>query len=210
MRPLLHKGKVLVTNWHLFAPESGHVEGGKSYAVVNKGPEGPDAFARRVLGDLYDHAARHPGAERRGPSRLAAQAGRERRPLGPATSPRRWRPRLQEATVWVNGLDTLNHAVRHPLLRGPVGHPLLPRGSGYVEGAPFPWLVSDFGLVDAIESGIVKIPRLPVSDTTGRPEPKYFRLWQHITENLQPGERLPGRGAQAQARGRLSARPSRP
>ncbi len=42
MRPLLHKGKVLVTNWHLFAPESGHVEGGKSYTVVNKGPESPD------------------------------------------------------------------------------------------------------------------------------------------------------------------------
>jgi type III restriction enzyme len=62
-----------------------------------------------------------------------------------------------------------------------------------VEGSPFPWLINDFGLVDAIESGIVKIPRLPVSDTTGRPEPKYFRLWQHITESLQPGEKLPGR-----------------
>ena len=56
MRPLLHRGKVLVTNWHLFAPESEHVEGGRSYTVVNKGPESPDAFARRVLGDLYDHA----------------------------------------------------------------------------------------------------------------------------------------------------------
>jgi type III restriction enzyme len=52
--------------------------------------------------------------------------------------------------------------------------------------------VSDFGLVDAIESGIVKIPRLPVSDTTGRPESKFFRLWQSIVNNLQPGERLLG------------------
>lgn len=55
---------------------------------------------------------------------------------------------------------------------------------------PFPWLVSDFGLVDAIESGIVKIPRIPVSDTTGRPEPKYFALWKYIMENLQPGEKF--------------------
>ncbi len=47
-------------------------------------------------------------------------------------------------------------------------------------------------LVDAIESGIVKIPRLPVSDTTGRPDPKYFKLWQSITAGLQPGEKLPG------------------
>jgi type III restriction enzyme len=72
--------------------------------------------------------------------------------------------------------------------------PFYIRGSGYPEGQPFPWLVSDFGLVDAIESGIVKIPRIPVSDTTGRPEPKYFRLWRAINDGLQPGEKLPGRG----------------
>ena len=62
--------------------------------------------------------------------------------------------------------------------------PFYIQGSGYPEGAPFPWIVSDFGLVDAIESGITKIPRLPVSDTTGRPDPKYFKLWKNITENL--------------------------
>ena len=44
LRPLLNKGKVLVTNWHQFAPESEHSEGGQSYAVVNKGEETPDAF----------------------------------------------------------------------------------------------------------------------------------------------------------------------
>src|SRR5262249_26273894 len=66
-------------------------------------------------------------------------------------------------------------------------------GSGHPEGKPFPWLVSDFGLVDAIESGITKIPRLPVSDTTGRPDPKYFQLWRHITDNLKPSERLAGK-----------------
>src|ERR1017187_5065202 len=53
-RSLLQSGKVLVTNWHRFAPESEHSENGKSYAVVNKGPETPDTFARRVLEDLYD------------------------------------------------------------------------------------------------------------------------------------------------------------
>jgi type III restriction enzyme len=67
-------------------------------------------------------------------------------------------------------------------------------GSGHVEGSPFPWLVSDFGLVDAIESGIVKIPRLPVSDTTGRPEAQYFKLWQNIKDRLEPAEFLPGKG----------------
>jgi len=72
--------------------------------------------------------------------------------------------------------------------------PFFIHGSGYSEGSPFPWLVSDFGLVDAIESGIVKIPRLPVSDTTGRPEAKYFRLWDAIRDGLEPAEFLPGKG----------------
>ena len=71
--------------------------------------------------------------------------------------------------------------------------PFYIKGSGHPEGTPFPWLVSDFSLVDAIESGIVKIPRLPVDDTTGRPEPRYFRLWKSIVDELQPGEKLPGR-----------------
>ena len=45
-------------------------------------------------------------------------------------------------------------------------------------------------MVDAIESGITKIPRLPVSDTTGRPEPKYFRLWKAINDEISPAERM--------------------
>ncbi|NOT02818.1 MAG: DEAD/DEAH box helicase family protein [Phycisphaerales bacterium] len=51
-RPLLQFGRVLVTNWHQFAPESEHKEGDKTHAVVNKGPETPGDFAGRILGDL--------------------------------------------------------------------------------------------------------------------------------------------------------------
>ena len=192
MRPLLLKGKVLVTNWHLFAPESEHTEGGKSYTVVNKGPESPDAFARRVLGELYDrapilvmndegHHAWRPKQAENGSTTGSADATKE------------VEAEVEEATVWINGLDTINRAVGVRCCVDLSATPFYLGGTGYIEGAPFPWLVSDFGLVDAIESGIVKIPRLPVSDTTGRPEPKYFRLWQSITEGLQPGERLPGR-----------------
>ena len=65
--------------------------------------------------------------------------------------------------------------------------PFYIKGSGHPEGRPFPWLVCDFGLVDAIESGIVKIPRLPVQDVTGRPEPKYFKLWETIKDELRAG-----------------------
>ncbi len=188
MRPLLQQGKVLVTNWHLFAPESEHVEGGKSYQVVNKGPESPEAFARRVLGDLADRGAIMV---------LNDEAHHAWRPKngeeGEAAAAKEAQEELREATVWINGLDTINKAVGVRFCVDLSATPFYIFGSGYPEGSPFPWLVSDFGLVDAIESGIVKIPRLPVSDTTGRPEPEYFQLWRHINDNIQPGERLPGR-----------------
>ena len=51
-----------------------------------------------------------------------------------------------------------------------------------------PWIVSDFGLVDAIECGIVKIPRVPVADDSGALDPKYFRLWDTIMAKLPAGE----------------------
>jgi len=194
MRPLLHSGKVMVTNWHLFLPQSEHVEGGASYQVVDKGPEGPDAFAHRVLGDLYDRAPimvlNDEGHHAWRPKPSDEQIGQVSKS---ARRPRVQKTELETATVWVEGLDKINQAVGVRFCIDLSATPFYIQGSGYVEGSPFPWLVSDFGLVDAIESGIVKIPRLPVSDTTGRPEPKYFRLWQHINDNLQPGERLPGR-----------------
>lgn len=200
LRPLMQNGRVLVLNWHKFAPESEHVEGGRSHAVVNKGAETPEAFARRVLGDLYDrmpimvlndeaHHCYRPAPLEEKLTREDAKAVQSDR---------------EEATVWVEGLDKLNNheggrsaGQSKPGIRMCVdlsATPFYLHGSGHTEGSPFPWLVSDFGLVDAIESGIVKIPRLPVSDTTGRPEPKYFKLWRTIIEEqLEPAEFLPGK-----------------
>ena len=185
LRPLLNSGKVLVTNWHKFAPESPHSEGGSPYAVVDKGEETPDAFAKRVLGELYERApimvlndeGHHAYRPKATEEKLSAAEKSEQ----------------QDARVWVTGLDTINRACGVRFCVDLSATPFYIQGSGYPEGTPFPWLVSDFGLVDAIESGITKIPRLPVSDTTGRPEPKYFRLWRAVNELLQPAERLPGR-----------------
>lgn len=186
LRPLVNAGKVLVTNWHLFAPESPHSEGGRSYVVVNKGEESPEAFARRVLGDLSDRAPIMV---------LNDEAHHAYRPAPVAetdTLTAAEKAEREEATVWISGLDRVNQACGVKFCVDLSATPFYLQGSGYIEGSPFPWLISDFGLVDAIESGIVKIPRLPVSDTTGRPEPKYFALWKHIMESLQPGEKLPG------------------
>lgn len=188
LRPELAKGKVLVTNWHFFSPASEHSEGGKSWKVVHKGEEPPDAFARNRLGELWDdeplmvlndeghHAYRPAPIPEELKKKLSAEEKAE----------------LAEATVWVSGLDKINQACGIAFCVDMSATPFYIQGSGYPEGSPFPWIVSDFGLVDAIESGITKIPRLPASDNTGRPDPKYFRLWENITARLKAGEKFTG------------------
>lgn len=184
--PELKKGRVLIENWHQLGLESEHAEGGKSYGVVQKGEESPEAFAQRVLGDLYGNGpilvfndeAHH--AYRPAPlppeKKLSADEKDER----------------EEATLWIQGLDRINQGAGIKFCVDLSATPFHIQGSGFPEGSPFPWLVSDFGLVDAIESGITKIPRIPVSDNTGRPDPKYFALWRYIMDRLKPGEKLPG------------------
>ena len=185
LRPELAKGKVLVTNWHRLSPESEVIKVG-TVNVGRIGEETPEAFARNRLGDLWDdepllvlndegHHAYRP-APVDSTERLTAQEREER----------------EAATVWVDGLDRINAACGIDFCVDLSATPFYIQGSGYPEGSPFPWIVSDFSLVDAIECGITKIPRLPASDNTGRPDPKYFKLWEHVTRDLKSGERLTG------------------
>jgi len=63
--------------------------------------------------------------------------------------------------------------------------PFFLRGSDYPEGVLFPWVVSDFSLIDAIESGIVKVPRVPVADDAMvGDQPTYRDLWLRIRDHL--------------------------
>jgi type III restriction enzyme len=130
----------------------------------------------------------------------AHHAYRPAQPLSPEEIqqlPREERERLEEefraATVWVSGLDKINAVRGINLCADFSATPFYIKGSGYDEGEPFPWIVSDFGLVDSIESGIVKIPRVPVDDNTGALIPKYFRLWEHINQQLPYSERQSAR-----------------
>ena len=68
------------------------------------------------------------------------------------------------------------------------------RRVGQDANRPFPWVVNDFGLVDAIESGLVNIPQLAVRDTSGSPIPGYFNIWRWILPRLTPAERGGRRG----------------
>jgi type III restriction enzyme len=91
----------------------------------------------------------------------------------------------EEAKVWLTGLQAVQDKLGVRSVFDLSATPFFLRGSGYREGTLFPWVVSDFGLMDAIESGIVKVPRVPVSDDsmTGS-GPMYRDLWTRIREDL--------------------------
>ena len=130
--PELKKGKVLVTNWHRFNPESPHSEGGKTYTVVNKGEEGPDAFARRVLGDLYERAPLMVLNDEAHHAYRPAQIAKSEKLSADAKSER------EEATVWVAGLDRINTACGVRFCVDLSATPFYLGGSGYIEGSPLP------------------------------------------------------------------------
>ncbi|HJP82741.1 MAG TPA: DEAD/DEAH box helicase family protein [Fimbriimonadaceae bacterium] len=97
----------------------------------------------------------------------------------------------ERAAQWITGLEKI-HAARGILTCLDLSAtPFYINSSGYPEGRPFPWIVSDFGLVDAIESGLVKIPQMPVDDNhgDGKRPPAYFHLWQWINEGLPSQDR---------------------
>ncbi len=91
----------------------------------------------------------------------------------------------REATVWIDGLERI-HRDRE-ILRC-IDFSATPMYPGAVGGEkawrPFEWVVSDFGLVDAIESGLVKVPRIPTDDDAGASVPKYRNLWEYVKKAL--------------------------
>ena len=101
----------------------------------------------------------------------------------------------REATVWVDGLDRLHKHRGVNLCIDLSATPYYLGRVGQNANRPFPWVVSDFGLIDAIESGLVKIPQLAVRDTSGAPIPGYFNIWRWILPKLTPAERGGRRGS---------------
>ncbi|MEZ4478276.1 MAG: DEAD/DEAH box helicase family protein [Nitrospira sp.] len=96
---------------------------------------------------------------------------------------------FKEATVWVEGLDRIQKLRGINFCLDLSATPYFLGRVGQDTNRPFPWVVSDFSLIDAIESGLVKIPQLAVRDTTGKEIPGYFNIWHWILPQLTPAER---------------------
>ena len=98
----------------------------------------------------------------------------------------------EAARLWINGLDAVKRKIGLQRIIDLSATPFFLRGSGYAEGTLFPWVMSDFSLMDAIECGIVKLPRVPVADNSPGAEVPVFRnLWENIKKS---GKRLPTKG----------------
>ncbi len=205
--PELGKAKVLVTNFHAFLCRERMAAGALTKRLLANGEqsaftETPDQMARRVcrafgnkrnLVVINDEA--HHCYRRRVGGDETKLTGEERREA---------EKREEEARIWISGLEAVKAKFGVRVVYDLSATPFFLRGSGYsrvtpdglkvTEGILFPWVVSDFSLIDAIESGIVKVPRVPVEDSTMRGDlPTYRNIWPLIREHLP----RKGRGTQA-------------
>ncbi|HWL09320.1 MAG TPA: hypothetical protein VNQ76_13010 [Planctomicrobium sp.] len=100
----------------------------------------------------------------------------------------------ETARLWVSGLEAVKRKLGVTRVIDLSATPFFLRGSGYAEGTLFHWTMSDFSLMDAIECGIVKLPRVPVAENIpGNEMPMFRNLWEHIRKEMPKS----GRGKSA-------------
>ena len=188
----LGKAKIVITNYHAFKMRE-RIElskGGRSL-LQGRGPElntletegqmlqrvMPDLMGLKnilVLNDEAHHCYREKPKEvieeqeeLKGDERKEAEKNNE------------------AARLWISGLESVNRKLGITRVFDLSATPFFLSGSGYVEGTLFPWTMSDFSLMDAIECGIVKLPRVPVADNIpGEEMPMFRNLWEHIRAKM--------------------------
>lgn len=154
MRQKLNQVELLIENWHTLMPLKD-----QDRSVVKKGKESDEAFTRRVLGKLAvqkdlivindeAHHAYRQKAEIKVSRKEAESLGID----------------LEEATRWIEGLDRIHKTRRIRRCFDLSATPFAPTGKSNTEAGLFDWIISDFGLNDAIEAGLVKTPRIVVRD----------------------------------------------
>lgn len=101
----------------------------------------------------------------------------------------------EAARLWISGIEAVNRKLGLLRVMDLSATPFFLRGSGYSEGTLFTWTMSDFSLMDAIECGIVKLPRVPVAENIpGNEMPVFRNLWEHVRQDMPKK----GRGNSAQ------------
>ena len=190
MLPDLYKAKIVITNYHAFKlREKIQLSSGGRKLLQGRGPElqtleTEGEMIRRVMPDLMgmknimvlNDEAHHCYREKPGASDEDQYKGDDRKEA---------EKNKEAARLWINGIEAVGRKIGVKRVIDLSATPYFLRGSGYAEGTLFPWTMSDFSLMDAIECGIVKLPRVPVSDNVpGGDMPKYRDLWVHIRKKM--------------------------
>ncbi len=194
----LYKAKIVITNYHAFKLRERMAlsKGGRQLLQGRTGEapatlETEGQMLQRVMPDLMgmrnimaiNDEAHHCYREKpesdedklKGDERTEAQKNNE------------------AARMWISGLEIVNRKLGLSRVVDLSATPFFLKGSGYVEGTLFPWTMSDFSLMDAIESGIVKLPRVPVAENIpGSEMPMYRNLWENIGKELPKKGRASG------------------
>ncbi len=187
----LQRAKIVITNFHAFKRRE-RIElsaGGRALLQGRQGEElntiesegqmvqrvMPDLMGLKnivVLNDEAHHCYREKPAEAddedlKGDDRKEAEKNNE------------------AARLWISGLEAVNRKLGLARVLDLSATPFFLRGSGYAEGTLFPWTMSDFSLMDAIECGIVKLPRVPVAENIpGEELPMFRNLWENIRRDM--------------------------
>jgi type III restriction enzyme len=194
----LRKAKIVITNYHTFKLRE-RVElsaGGRSLLKGRTGDElntleTEGQMIQRVMPDLMglknilvlNDEAHHCYREKPNTDEDEGLKGDERKEA---------EKNNEAARLWISGLEAVNRKVGLACVIDLSATPFFLRGSGYAEGTLFPWTMSDFSLMDAIECGIVKLPRVPVAENIpGDEMPMYRDLWENL-KTAKP--RLPRAG----------------
>lgn len=186
----LNKAKIVITNYHAFKLRE-RLELSKGGRLFLQGRGGTELstletegqMLQRVVPDLmglknvlvlndeahhcYREKPNHEDEELKGDDRKEAEKNNE------------------AARLWISGLEIVKRKLGVPFVIDLSATPFFLSGSGYAEGTLFPWTMSDFSLMDAIECGIVKLPRVPVAQNLPGDEMPMFRnLWEHIRKDM--------------------------
>lgn len=189
----LRKARVVVTNYHAFQHrETMAVKPEARKLLAHRGEE-PKKFletegqmfqrvASKLMGlkrvIVLNDEAHHCYRRKPGDSEEARLDGDEQEEA---------KKNNEAARVWISGVEAVSRKLTVQGIYDLSATPFFLRGSGYSEGTLFPWVVSDFTLMDAIESGIVKTPRLPVlDDAVSADMPKYRALYGNLPRNALP------------------------
>jgi type III restriction enzyme len=185
-RQKLNQAELLIENWHSLMPLKA-----QDRSVVKKGVESDEVYVLRRLGRLAEfkdiavindeaHHAYRVRAEMKISKAQAAERGLD----------------LEEATRWIEGLDRIHKMRRIQHCFDLSATPFAPTGKTSTETGLYEWIVSDFGLNDAIEAGLVKTPRVVIRDNALPNAQTYRSKLYHLYREPEVAEDLNRRGAE--------------